>query len=176
MGWTQKHCQSCDTRNAGECSIRFQNRKPDEKFWFRDSAGGVLFAELRWNLPDDDKRVRPCIYTSDGWREEAPPAPRALFNLDKLAKLPDAPVYLFEGPRKAAKAAPCFPNAVCIAFWGGAHAAKQTDFSPLRGRASALWRDATKLGRTGKRRRLPSFSPLARHHGNGCTCRSRRHS
>ena len=66
--------------------------------------------------------------------------------VEGLAKLPDAPVYLFEGPRKAAKAAPCFPNAVCIAFWGGAHASKQTDFSPLRGRASALWRDADEAG------------------------------
>jgi hypothetical protein len=133
-------------RDAGECSILFQGRKPDEKFWFRDLAGGVLFAELRWNLPDDDKRVRPCIYTSDGWREEAPPPPRALFNLDKLAKLPDAPVYLFEGPRKAVKAAPCFPNSVCTAFWGGANAMGQTDFTPMCRRDVTIWRDADKAG------------------------------
>jgi hypothetical protein len=133
-------------RDAGKCDIRFEGREADEKLWFKDAAGGVLFAELRWNLPDNDKRVRPCIYTSDGWREEAPLAPRALFNLNKLAKLPDAPVSLFEGPRKAVKAAPCFPNAVCTAFWGGANAMGQTDFRPMCRRDVTIWRDADKAG------------------------------
>jgi hypothetical protein len=134
-------------RAAGECDIRFEGRKPDEKFWFKDAAGRVLFGELRWNLPDGDKRIRPCIYTSNGWRAEAPPAPRALFNLDKLAKRPDAPVYLFEGPRKAAKAAPCFPGAVCSAFAGGASATKQIDFGPMRGRDVTSCRDADEAGK-----------------------------
>ena len=99
-------------REVGECGIRFKGRKADEKLWFRDAAGAVLSGELQWRTPGRDKQVRPCIYTSIGWRAEAPPAPRALFNLDMLAKHPEAPVYLLEGPRKAMKAAPCFGGAL----------------------------------------------------------------
>lgn len=134
-------------RDAGQCDIRFQGRKADEQFWFLDAAGAVLFGELRWNLRGGDKRIRPCIFSSRGWREEAPPSPRALFNLDKLTQRPEAPVYLFEGPRKAAKAAPCFPHAVCTSFSGGARAAKQSDFAPMRGRKVTLWRDADEPGK-----------------------------
>ncbi len=133
-------------RDAGECDIRFEGRKPDEKFWFKDAAGGVLFGELQWRTQGRDKQVRPCVYTSNGWRAEAPPAPRALFNLDKLAKCPDAPVYLFEGSRKATRAALCFPNSVCSAFAGGASATRQIDFAPMRGCHVTLWRDADEAG------------------------------
>jgi len=114
-------------RDAGECGIQIEGRKPDEKYWFRDAAGAVLFGELQWRTPGRDKQVRPCVFTTSGWGAEAPPAPRVLFNLDKLAKRLDAPVYLLEGPRKATKAAPCFPDAVLSAFAGGASAAKQID-------------------------------------------------
>lgn len=134
-------------REAGECGIRFEGRKADENFWFRDAAGAVLFGELQWRTPGREKRVRPCVYTAMGWREEAPPAPRALFNLDKLAARPDAAIFLFEGPRKAAKAAPCFPDAVTSAFAGGASAVGQIDFSPLRGRSVTIWRDSDEAGK-----------------------------
>ena len=133
-------------REAGECDLRFDGRKPDEKYWFRDTAGAVLFGEMQWRAHGCDKQVRPCVYTRDGWRAEAPPPPRVLFNLDKLAGAPDAPVILFEGPRKAKKAASCFRGAVCSAFAGGANAAKQIDFSPLRGRDVTLCRDADEAG------------------------------
>ena len=55
-------------------------------------------------------------------------------------------IFLFEGPRKAAKAAPCFPDAVTSAFAGGASASEQIDFSPLRGRQVTLWRDSDEAG------------------------------
>jgi len=133
-------------KSAGRCSIRFEGREADERYWFKDDKGEVLFGELQWRAPGREKRVRPCVYTAKGWREEAPPAPRALFNLDKLAAQPDAAVFLFEGPRKAAKAAICFPDAVMSGFAGGASGSGQIDFSPLRGRRVTLWRDADEAG------------------------------
>lgn len=133
-------------RNAGRCGIRFEGREADERYWFRDATGAVLFGELQWRTPGREKQVRPCVYTAKGWREAAPPAPRALFNLDKLAARPDAAIFLFEGPRKAAKAAPCFPDAVTSAFAGGASAVAQIDFSPMTGRSVVLWRDADEAG------------------------------
>jgi len=69
-----------------------------------------------------------------------------VFNLDKLTKRSDAPVYLFEGPRKATKAAPCFPNAVMSGFAGGANAARQIDSAPMFWRDVTLWRDADEAG------------------------------
>src|SRR5271169_1647119 len=76
--------------------IAVDGRKPDEKYWFRDAAGAVLFGELQWRRLGCDKHVRPCVYTRDGWRAEAPASPRAMFNLDKLAAAQDALVILFE--------------------------------------------------------------------------------
>jgi hypothetical protein len=133
-------------RDAGRCDIRFEGREADERYWFRDATGAVLFGELQWRTPGREKQVRPCVYTAKGWREAAPPAPRALFNLDKQAARPDAAVFLFEGPRKAAKAAACFPDAVTSAFAGGASASGQIDFSPLRDRQVTLWRDSDEAG------------------------------
>jgi hypothetical protein len=133
-------------KNAGRCSILFEGRQADERYWFKDLHGEVLFGELQWRTKGRDKRVRPCVFTTEGWREQAPPAPRALFNRDKLASRPNAAVFLFEGPRKASIAAPCFPDVVTSGFAGGASAAGQIDFSPLRGRHVTLWRDADDAG------------------------------
>ena len=55
-------------------------------------------------------------------------------------------MWLFEGPRKADKAEPCFPGAVATANAGGANAIKKTDLSHLRGRNVTLWPDSDEAG------------------------------
>ena len=90
--------------DVSSVDVEWKGRKPDEVFWFRDGAGARLFAECRWNLVDHKKVVRPACYTDRGWRLIAPPAPRPIFNLDKLIARPSDTVWLFEGPRKAERA------------------------------------------------------------------------
>ena len=90
--------------DAPPINLKFKGRKPDEIFWFRAETGGRLFAEVRWNLGDRAKEVRPACFTGKGWKLVAYPTPRPLYNLDKLYARPDEPVWLFEGPRKADRA------------------------------------------------------------------------
>ena len=108
--------------------------------------GRALFAECRWNLEDGAKEVRPACFTDHGWKLSLIDSPRPIYNLDKLAASPERPVWLFEGPRKADKAEPCFPGAVTTANAGGANAIKKTDLSHLRGRNVTLWPDSDEAG------------------------------
>ncbi len=132
--------------HAPPLDVKFKRRKSDEVFWFHNEAGERLFAECRWNLRDGGKEVRPACYTIQGWKLAAYPAPRPLYNLNKLTARPNDSVWLFEGPRKAEKAEACFPGHVTTAYAGGANAIKQTDLLPLRGRNVSLWRDSDEAG------------------------------
>ena len=132
--------------DAPPLGVKFKGRKPDEVFWFANEKGESLFAECRWNLEPGRKEVRPACLTDHGWKLVAHPAPRPIYNLDKLAASPERPVWLFEGPRKADKAEPCLPNAVTTANAGGANAIKKTDLSHLRGRNVTLWPDSDEAG------------------------------
>ena len=131
---------------APPLGVKFKGRMPDEVFWFLNEKGEHLFAECRWNVEGGAKEVRPACFTDHGWKLVAHPAPRPLYNLNKLAARPDGSVCLFEGPRKAEKAEPCFPDAVTTANAGGAKAMKQTNLSPLGGRNVTLWRDSDEAG------------------------------
>ncbi len=132
--------------DAPPLDVKFKGCKPDEVLWFLNENGERLFAECRWNL-DGAKEVRPSCYTGKGWKLVAFPAPRPLYNLDKLRARPAEPVWLFEGPRKAKKAEACFSGAVTTANAGGTNAIKQTDSArPLRGRNVTLWCDSDKAG------------------------------
>jgi hypothetical protein len=132
--------------DAPALGIKFEGRKPDETLWFLNEIGDRLFAECRWNLEGGAKVVRPACFTDHGWKQVAFPAPRPLYNLDKLAAWSGRPVWLFEGPRKADKAEPCFPGAVTSGNAGGANAVKKTDLSHLRGRNVTLWPDSDEAG------------------------------
>ena len=126
--------------------VKLVGRKPDEVLWFRNESGASLFVECRWNLEGGAKEVRPACYSDQGWKLAAHPAPRPIYNLDKLAARPNESVWLFEGPRKAEMAQACFPGAVTSAIAGGANAITQSDLSPLRGRSVTLGRDSDEAG------------------------------
>ena len=132
--------------DAPSVDVKFKGRKADEVFWFGNEKGERLFAECRWNQEPGTKEVRPACFTDRGWKLVAHPAPRPLYNLDKLAARPDDSVWVFEGPRKAEKAKACLPGAVMTANAGGANAIKKTDLSHLRGRNVTLWRDSDEAG------------------------------
>ena len=68
------------------------------------------------------------------WRWKGVPAPRPLYNLDKLAASPDAPVVVVEGEKSADAAARVFPKSVATTSPGGSQAASKADWTPLAGR------------------------------------------
>ena len=111
----------------------------------------MLFEVLRFDKPDGDKEFLPLTLWRDAqglrWRWKSVPAPRPLYNLDKLAERPDAPVVICEGEKSADAAARIFPKSVATTSPGGANAADKADWSVLRGRKVLIWPDDDAPGR-----------------------------
>ncbi len=108
---------------------------------YRDGAGALLFAVVRFNLPDGRKETLPYCCDTKGWRWKAPPAPRPLYGLDRLAARPGAPVLVVEGEKATDAATALFPDHVAICWQGGGKAVSKADWSPLAGRNVTLWPD-----------------------------------
>ena len=95
---------------------------------YRDPQGCPLFDTVHFDLTNPDgspvldgegkqnKEVLPRTFGTlrgkRGWHFKAPPTPRRLYGLDRLAQRPDAPVLLVEGEKAADKAEVRFPNYV----------------------------------------------------------------
>ncbi|WP_291271639.1 AAA family ATPase [Geothrix sp.] len=80
------------------------------------------------------------------WQLKAAPAPRAIYNLHKLAKNSKAPVLVVEGEKAADAASKHFPDWV-VTTSGSATSATAANWSPLAGRRVAIWPDADDPGR-----------------------------
>ncbi|MGG5811446.1 DUF927 domain-containing protein [Falsiroseomonas sp. CW058] len=130
---------------------------------YRDAEGGLLFVVARFERRDGDKLrkdVTPFVHgrrawtdskgkrgDRTGWHMKAPPAPRPLYGLERLAARPKAPVLLVEGEKAADRAAQIFPDSVAVASQGGGKAAARSDWSPLAGRDVVCWPDQDEPGR-----------------------------
>ena len=107
---------------------------------------------MRWNNINGRKEVRFASWCKNSrtrkceWRMRGLAKPRPLFNLNRLFDNPDKPVIVFEGCRKADRAAKLFPDHICTAFANGANAVGHSDLKPLHGRKVLIWRDADEPG------------------------------
>ncbi len=120
---------------------------PSQTWRYLDAAGNLLFAVCRFDPVGRKKVVLPYTCGAVGWQWQAPPAPRPLYGLDRLAERPDAPVLVVEGEKAADAAAALFPDRVAVAWQGGTPAVGKADLTPLRGRPMAVWPDADEPGR-----------------------------
>jgi putative DNA primase/helicase len=116
-------------------------------YLYHDKEGRVLSAVCRFDTGDGKKEVLPLTLWTDGrgnlqWRFKGPPAPRSLYNADKLARNPDAPVVVVEGEKCADVASEIYPDGVVTTSPSGSQAAGKADWSPLAGRDVSLWGDA----------------------------------
>jgi hypothetical protein len=124
-------------------------RKPSDVWWYWDANGDKSFAVVRF---DDagGKTYRPFCWvrsaTGEGWKAQSVPAPRPLFNLNKLAARPDAPVLVVEGEKCARDGEKVFPGYVVVTSPGGANAAAKADWD-LKNREVLVWPDADEAGR-----------------------------
>lgn len=117
--------------------------------------GNHMLYVARYNprRPGDKKQYVPWIWSSDGWVPKAPPTPRPLYGLDRLAKHPDAGVLIVEGEKAADAARELAPHYVVVTWPGGASAITKVDWSPVTGRSIVIWPDADTLTR-------PDGSPI----------------
>jgi uncharacterized protein (DUF927 family) len=123
---------------------------PSASWIYRDRDGGELFRVLRFDRPDGGKEVLPLHLRREGgalaWRWAAPPEPRPLYGLDRLADRPGALVLVTEGEKAADAGARLLPEFVPVTSPGGSKAADKADWAPLKGRTVVVWPDADKPG------------------------------
>ncbi len=120
---------------------------PAATWHYRDAAGALLFVVCRFDPPGARKEILPLSCGAEGWRWKAPPEPRPLYGLDRLAARPAAPVLVVEGEKAADAAVGIFPDCAVVTWPSGAQAVGKADWSPLRGRLVAAWPDADAPGR-----------------------------
>ena len=119
---------------------------------YRLADGAIVGAVARYRTGDGGKDIRPWRHGrrqanyKPRWHQGALPAPRPLYNLPVLAERPDAPVLVCEGEKATDAATALFQDHVCITSQGGSGAAAKSDWSPLAGRAVAIWPDHDEPG------------------------------
>jgi uncharacterized protein (DUF927 family) len=128
----------------------YRHGKPVSRWAYRDADGAVLFWVLRFERKGE-KTIAPLTFCARheerAWRWKALPAPRPLYNLDELARRPDAPVIVCEGEKAADAAAALLPDWVATTSPNGSKSASKADWSVLAGRRVILWPDYDEAGR-----------------------------
>ena len=119
--------------------------RPTKIWQYKDATGHPIFMTCRFEIQDGRKAVLPLMFDEPGCqrgpRWMAPPRPRPLYGLDRLAARPDASVLICEGEKAADAGGRLFPGHVAITSFGGAKAASKSDWAPLAGRQVIIWPD-----------------------------------
>jgi len=147
---------------------------PVDSWCYRDAEGRPLYYVARYETPDG-KSIRPWTWDGRQWVQRAYPPPRPLYGLDRLARMPGAPVLIVEGEKCAEAAHVALGETwVCATWAGGAGAVEKSDWSPLRARRVLIWPDRDDPGRRAAeavRRILPDAELLdAGDAGDGWDC------
>lgn len=125
--------------------------KPSASWRYCDAGGGLIHWVCRFDKPDGSKEILPQTLWSEagrlGWRWGAPPVPRPLYGLDRLALDPAAPVLIVEGEKTADAADGLFPGFAVASWSGGSKAVGKADWAALVGRRVAILPDADAPGR-----------------------------
>ena len=122
--------------------------KPSATWTYRDAQGEPIAYVCRFDPPEGRKQYAPQTWDPEAkiWRWQAPPAPRSLYGLDRLAARPEALVIVCEGEKAADAAQALFPDAVVISSMNGAQSPGKSDWRPLAGRKVRIWPDADEPG------------------------------
>jgi putative DNA primase/helicase len=115
--------------------------KPVAEWRYCDAQGRPLCFVLRFDPPEARKQFAPLTWDGSRWQWKAPPEPRPLYGLDRLAARPGAPVLLCEGEKAADAAAALLPECVTVTTMNGAQSPKKADWTPIRGRRVRIWPD-----------------------------------
>ena len=112
---------------------------------YRLADGAIVGAVARYRTGDGGKDIRPWRHGrkhaahKPAWHQGALPPSRPLYNLPLLAGRLDAPALICEGEKAATPTAAPSPKPA-------AAAAAKSDWSPLAGRAVAIWPDHDEPG------------------------------
>jgi hypothetical protein len=112
---------------------------------YRDATGAAKFYRVRLTHPHRAKEIRPMHFNGRAFALGEPAAPatgKPLYRLPELLA-DDGPVYVVEGEACADALAAL---GIIATTSGSAASADAADWSPLRGRDVAIWRDNDKAG------------------------------
>jgi hypothetical protein len=118
---------------------------------YRDSSGGWVFANRRFDLANQKKTYSPLarFERPDGtqeWKQLAP-VRGMVYGMDRLATEPDKLVLLVEGEKCVDIAKDQLNGYVVVTWYGGANKAEDVDLTPLASRRVLLWSDNDDPGR-----------------------------
>jgi putative DNA primase/helicase len=139
--------------DAGAMNLRWFGRAPDKLYSYLNAEGGLICYIGRWNEVDSQsKTIRPITFceTPEGerkWALKGVPAPKPLYNLDKLAQYPECSVMICEGEKTADAAKILFPDFIGTTVMGGANAVKHADLTPLKGHRIKIAMDYDETGK-----------------------------
>lgn len=124
--------------------------RPSAAWVYRDTEGRELGQVWRFDRADGGKEVMPLTLWREGgrlsWRFRAPPEPRPLYGLERIAAHPAAPVLVVEGEKAADAAARLLPACAVVTSPSGSRSASKANWSPTRGRRVLIWPDADEPG------------------------------
>lgn len=119
--------------------------------WVYEDARGIVGYVNRFEL-NGKKDYIPVSYCTNihtgevQWKYQAFTKPRPIFNYADLIAKPDAVIMITEGEKKAQACNRLVPSLAAISWAGGGKAVKHTNFEPVRGRNTLIWRDADEAG------------------------------
>lgn len=116
------------------------------EYVYHSAEGDPIFFVLRADHATEKKGIRPlrCERMSGSFPKAVMKhieGKRPLYNLDKLAARPAAPVLLVEGEKAADAGEARFASHVSTTWPGGALSAGKAEFLPLIGRDVTIWPD-----------------------------------
>jgi putative DNA primase/helicase len=136
-----------DAEPPEAAAARLFGRAPDTLWRYHDTMGALVFCVCRWNFGEGRKEIRPLSwFDGEGWRFGHWQPTRPLYNLDRIAAEPNAPIVVCEGEKAADAAARIFPKSIATTSSSGAKAANKTDWAPLAGRRVLVWPDNDEPG------------------------------
>ena len=136
-----------DAEPPEAAAARLFGRPPDKVWRYANAGGEIAFYVCRWDEPNGDKVIRPVSwFAGEGWRFRAWPLNRPLYNREKIAAQPDAPIVVGEGEKTADALAQIFPESAATTSSGGSQATLKTDWTPAAGRRVLIWPDNDEAG------------------------------
>lgn len=123
------------------------------KLWTYKTGDGKIAGWIaRYDIGDGDKEIIPFTYCRDNnrgrseVRMKSMPAPRPLYNLDKILADRDAVIVFNEGEKAADAAEVLFPEWISTAMPGGSNAVNLADLSVLAHRTVVIFADHDAAG------------------------------
>lgn len=120
---------------------------PVRVWTYRTADGDIGGWIARYDTGDGDKEIIPFVWSKhtgtgvEAVRMKAMPEPRPLYNMDQIAKRPDAVIGMAEGEKAADAAGKLFPDWVVTTIPGGSNAARLADLSVLANRTVVIMPD-----------------------------------